>query len=204
MILERNNKGRFLKGHKSIGGFKTRFNKGIKVIHNEITRKKISDSHKKRFKEHPEAILQRQQLAARLSKGKKYEEIYGIERANKIKLIIKEARTKQKFLGKDTSIEIKIQNFLRQLSIEYFTHQYMREIEHGYQCDILVPSLNLVIECDGDYWHNYPFGNDIDHVRTKELEEKGFNVLRLWQNEIEIMDLISFKEKLIKVGWLKR
>jgi very-short-patch-repair endonuclease len=96
----------------------------------------------------------------------------------------------------DTSIEIKLQNFLKELNIEYYPHQYIKEIEHGYQCDIWIPSLNLIIEADGDYWHNYPFGNDIDHIRTKEMEAVGFNVLRLWEHEIKVMDLISFKEKL--------
>lgn len=96
----------------------------------------------------------------------------------------------------DTSIEIKIQNFLKQLNIEYFTHQYIN-IKHGYQCDVLIPSLNIVIECDGNYWHRYPTGNDIDHIRTSELIEKGFKVLRLWESEIKEMTLNKFKEKIL-------
>ena len=129
-------------------------------------------------------------------KDKKFEEFYGIERAKKIKLKIKSARSKQITPMKDTKIELKIQNFLKQLGIEYFTHQYMKEIEHGYQCDILIPSMNLVIECDGNYWHKYPIGNELDHIRTKELLEKGFKILRLWEFEIKDMDLDGFKEKL--------
>jgi very-short-patch-repair endonuclease len=109
---------------------------------------------------------------------------------------VREIRTKTVFPNKDTSIEVKIQNFLKELGIEYFTHQYIKEIEHGYQCDILIPSMNLVIECDGDYWHKYPIGNDIDHIRTSELIEKGFKVLRLWEFEIKKMDLNDFKERL--------
>lgn len=100
------------------------------------------------------------------------------------------------FPNKNTSIEIKIQNFLKQLNIEFFTHQYIKEIEHSYQCDILIPSMNLVIECDGNYWHKYPIGKEIDHIRTKELIEKGFKVLRLWESEIRIMSLEKFKEKI--------
>ena len=95
---------------------------------------------------------------------------------------------------KDTSIEIKIQNYLKELNIEFFTHHYV-SIEHAYQCDILVPALNLVIECDGDYWHKYPIGTDIDHIRTKELIQKGFKVLRLWEHEIKEMTVQNFKER---------
>jgi very-short-patch-repair endonuclease len=94
---------------------------------------------------------------------------------------------------KDTKIEIKIQNFLKELNIEYFTHQYMN-IQESYQCDILIPSMNLIIECDGDYWHNYPFGNNKDKIRTAELIAKGFKVIRLWERDIKKMDLNKFKE----------
>ena len=100
---------------------------------------------------------------------------------------------------KDTSIEIKIQNFLKKLKLDFFTHQYIKEIKHGYQCDIFIPFMNLVIECDGDYWHKYPVGNEIDTIRTKELLEKGFKVLRLWERDIRVMDLNNFKERLLKI-----
>jgi hypothetical protein len=42
------------------------------------------------------------------------------------------------------------------MELTFFTHQYIKEIEHGYQCDILIPLMRLVIECYGDYWHKYP------------------------------------------------
>ena len=102
------------------------------------------------------------------------------------------------FPVKDTSIEIKIQNFLKELNIEFFTHQYMK-IEHGYQCDILIPSLNLVVECDGNYWHKYPTRNDIDNIRTKEMIEKGFKVLRLWEVEIKELDINGFRELIYNI-----
>jgi very-short-patch-repair endonuclease len=107
---------------------------------------------------------------------------------------IRIARSKQIFPLKDTKIEIKIREFLDILQIEYFQHKYISEITHSYQCDFFIPSKNLVIECDGDYWHKYPTGNEIDHIRTKELIEKGFKVLRLWENEIKIIDINKFND----------
>jgi len=124
---------------------------------------------------------------------------------------IKERRSKQVFPVKDTKIEIKIQNYLTKLGYEFFTHQYMK-IEHGYQCDILIPSENLVIECDGDAFHFNPekynpedkiFKNgltaqekwDLDHSRTIELEENGYKVLRMWGSEIKALTLEEFKAK---------
>jgi len=109
---------------------------------------------------------------------------------------IKEARARQILPIINTKIEVKIQNFLKQSGITFFTHQYIKEIEHGYQCDILIPSMNLIIECDGNYWHKYPIGKDIDHIRTKELIENGFKVLRLWEHEINRMTFDEFQNKL--------
>lgn len=130
------------------------------------------------------------------NKGKTIEELYGKEKVENIKIKIKEARAKQVLPIKDTKIEVKIQNFLKQLQIPFFTHQYISQIKHSYQCDILIPSMNLVIECDGDYWHKYPVGREIDHIRTSELLKKGFKVLRLWEFEIKNLDLNKFQERL--------
>ena len=122
-----------------------------------------------------------------MEKGTKHTE------ETKRKIIL--ARAKQIFPLEDTSIEVKIQNFLKQLGIEFFTHQHM-SIKHSYRCDIFIPSINLVIECDGMYWHKYPTGTEVDHIRTKELLQKGFRILRLWEFEIKDMNLNDFKEKI--------
>jgi len=125
------------------------------------------------------------------------------------KLKIRESRAKQIFPIKDSKPEKKIQNFLKQLGITFLTHKYIKEIEHSYQCDIFIPSMNLIIECDGDYWHgninNPKFKilnkyqidkKELDSIRTKELMEKNFKVLRIWESNINKMDFNDFKNKL--------
>jgi G:T-mismatch repair DNA endonuclease (very short patch repair protein) len=149
-------------------------------------KEKISKKVKLNFINHPEIIESQKESLRRTYR--EHPEI--IQK-------IKEARRKQVLPIKDTSIEVKIQNFLKQLNIEFFTHQYIN-IKHSYQCDILIPiqdkiNQKTIIECDGDYWHSYPTGNNIDYIRTKELLEKGFKVLRLWEREIKFMDLNKFK-----------
>lgn len=122
---------------------------------------------------------------------------------------IRESRAKQIFPIKDSLLEIKIQNFLKQLNIEFILHKNIKEIKHNYQCDIFIPSMNLVIECDGDYWHgniNNPRfkilnksqinTKERDNIRTKELIEKGFRVLRLWESDIEKMNFKDFIERI--------
>ncbi len=192
----------FKKGHK---GFRTKesykaqfekntvWNKGLTKETDERVKKYAKKSAegktgKKLSKEHIKKLIDIAKMNPNFGmKGKKHSE--------EAKIKIKKSRAKQIFPVKDSSIEVKIQNFLKELNIEFFTHQYMKEIEHGYQCDILIPSKNMVIECDGDYWHNYPIGNELDHMRTKELLEKGFKVLRLWENEINNMELNDFKTR---------
>lgn len=152
------------------------------IMNKPEMKEKISNAIKKYFNEHPEV---RKRLSE-IQKGKKHSE----ETKRKLKI----ARSKRVLPKKDTKIEVKIQEFLKFLGIEFFTHQYMH-IEHGYQCDIFIPSLNMVIECDGDYWHKYPTGNIIDNIRTKELLQRGFKVLRLWENEINKMDINNFRRR---------
>jgi very-short-patch-repair endonuclease len=117
----------------------------------------------------------------------------------KASIAVKEARKYQILPMKDTTIEVILQNYLKQLGVEFFTHQYIKEIEHGYQCDILIPSKKCIIECDGNYWHNYPLGKEIDIIRNNELREKGYTVLRFWENEIRVMELEDLKNKLIQM-----
>ncbi|MDP3882231.1 MAG: DUF559 domain-containing protein [Nanoarchaeota archaeon] len=124
------------------------------------------------------------------------------------KIKIKKARAKQVFPIKDSKPELKIQVFLSELNIEFISHKYM-EIEHAYMADIFIPSKNLVIEIDGDYWHGnssnpkYKVLNksqleqvEEDKIRTKELTEKGFRVLRLWESNIENMNLQDFIKRI--------
>ncbi len=120
----------------------------------------------------------------------------GKRRSEETKQKLRDIRLKQIFPIKDTSIEVKIQDYLKRLGVDFFTHQHIKEIKHEYQCDILIPSLNLIIECDGDYWHKYPIGLEKDHIRTKELIENGFKVLRLWEREIKVMSIDDFKNRL--------
>lgn len=114
----------------------------------------------------------------------------------------------------DSSIEIKVQNFLKELGIEFFTHYWMNDIKHRYRCDILIPKQDgierkTIIECDGNYWHgNQEFYSDkelnekifkqkeIDKIRTKELIECGYRVIRFWEHEIKNMELNDFKNKI--------
>jgi G:T-mismatch repair DNA endonuclease (very short patch repair protein) len=169
------NNGSFKKGHKFL---KETLEKLEKNRYSKIRGKKLS-------KEHIDQII-KGHLGKKLSN----------ETKEKIRITYTEKRKTWKTPMKDTSIEVKIQNLLKQLGIEFLTHQYMH-IEHGYQCDILIPSMNLVIECFGTYWHSYPISRTIDIIRCNELRKAGYRVLVFWENEIKVMELEDLRNKLI-------
>lgn len=128
----------------------------------------------------------------KISKGTKKAMYSNPEIINKIKSF----RAKQILPKKDTSIEIKIQTFLKQLGIEFFTHQHIKNIEHNYRCDILIPSKNIIIECFGNYWHEYPIGREVDKIRCNELRKVGYKLFVFWENEIKVMELDDLKNEL--------
>lgn len=196
-------------------GIKTRKNSE----HTERTKKKISDTNRRKgiepkikFKGKTNGSFKKDNkpwnknktgLQESTKKGKTHKEFYGEQKANKIRKQIIKARGKQITPVKDTSIEIKLQDFLKQLSIKFEKHIYIKEIKHSYQCDLLVKrqkgiKRKTVIEAYGDYWHSRPNGREIDILRCNELRKKGYRVITLWESEIRAMELEDFKQILDK------
>jgi len=178
-----------LKGHKVTEEAKDKMKKNHKGMLGKI----FSEEHKRKIRENAKINFNYGM------KGKKHKK----ETIQKIR----ESRANQVFPMQDTTIEIKIQNFLKLLHIEFATHYYTKEISHAYQCDILIPLTKTIIECDGDYWHGNPekFPNlnelqksqvEEDKIRTKELQEKGYRVIRLWEEEIDNLQLDEFEKRI--------
>lgn len=83
--------------------------------------------------------------------------------------------------SRDTSLELTVRAVLDVLDIEYrSSHRINRFI-----VDIYVPSRNLIIECDGAYWHSLPriIGRDVE--RDAFLRASGYKVLRLPECDIK-------------------
>lgn len=170
----------------------------------ECALKRFSDkrNHPRYGKKFPEEVSDKIRKAL---KGRTLSELHNPEKASKIRKKIKKARAKQIFPVRDSSIEIKIQNYLKELGIEFYTHKQVN-VNHSYQCDILIPSLQMIIECDGDYFHGNPevykswkeltpkqkIQKIKDYLRTAELESKGYTVLRIWEKEIKSLPLNTF------------
>jgi len=115
----------------------------------------------------------------------------------------RENRAKQILPLQDTKPEKKLQGMVKALNLIYFPHKRITDIEHSYPCDILIPvqpgiAKPIVCEADGMHWHNYPFGNEIDIIRNREMWAKGYKVLRLWENEIKAMELSDLQNLINK------
>ncbi len=178
-------------------------------INSKKTRKKLSDIMKAKWKNGEITKEQIENCSKMGERGISTRFKKGHDVPIEWRNIVKKSRLRQTFPSKNSSIEIKIQGFLKQLGIEFLTHQRMN-LKDSYQCDIFVPSKNLVIEVDGDYWHGnldtYKNWNNLtqkqkiqkirDYCRTNELKEKGFKVWRLWECDIKKMELNNFKEKI--------
>lgn len=260
-------RGDFSKEHKRKIG---EAHKGKKHSKEQI--KKLSQTRKRKFASgeliNPMLGKKRPDFSkfCRERKGRNYEELYGKEKAEKMKKRLRELKQSEernkkrsesmkrwhKEIGfsketrkkisertkgennpmygkkwidrpspfKNTKVELKIQNFLSLLHIEYLTHKYISEITHGYQCDILIPKQETdgiiipqktIIECDGCFWHgcnlcNKNKGKELkefqlksierDDIRTRELMGRGYRVTRLWEHEIKVMKLNDLKDKL--------
>lgn len=98
------------------------------------------------------------------------------------------------FENNKSGIELKVENQLRKYGIKYFIQ---KPLDNGhFIIDFYLPEYQLVVECNGDYWHSRLERKK----RDKELEEyvlsKGKDILWLWEHEIndEWFDIADYLE----------
>lgn len=105
--------------------------------------------------------------------------------------------------NKDTDIEIITENILIKNHIKYIKqYKLYYDITKFKKYDFYIPSHNLLIECDGDYWH----GNESviknlneNHLKIKQNDNfknllasnNGFNIKRFWGTQIKGPDFES-------------
>jgi len=99
--------------------------------------------------------------------------------------------------GKNTKIEIVMKKILSSNRIKYEMHPKM----FG-NPDFIISQKNIVIFCDGDFWHGYKYHdkkkpakrfwrekieNNMKRDRriSRSLRGEGWSVLRFWEHDIE-------------------
>lgn len=132
------------------------------------------------------------------NKWKSYEESYPKDKADELREISRktlfENLKEMANSKKRTKIELAVMNILEDIWIRFIEQHPMLEITIA---DFYLPDNRVVIYCDWDYWHNYPYWTEKDHNTTKELKNNNFKVLRFWEREINKTPEIV-KERIIK------
>lgn len=106
---------------------------------------------------------------------------------------LRQHRLLQTFSMIDTSIELKVKKQLENNNID-FIHPW--NLEPYYQCDFYIPNMNLIIECDGDYWHSLPKMIHRDRTKDSYAKNRGYNMLRLPEHvinkkEFDILEILK-------------
>lgn len=91
---------------------------------------------------------------------------------------------------KPSSLETAGNAILDALGIVYQTQVLICD---KFTVDVFVPSRNLVIQWDGDYWHGYNSAKDERQKRRKRLDKSqdaymrkaGYKVIRFWEHEVK-------------------
>jgi very-short-patch-repair endonuclease len=119
----------------------------------------------------------------------------GYRHSEETKRKMREMRIKNpSSIFKDTKIEIKIEDELIKRNINYQKQVPLCKVAI---VDFYLPEYRIVIQADGDYWHNRDGRKERDERQDKVLTFNGFNVYRFWEHEInksvkECIDKIKF------------
>lgn len=136
--------------------------------------KRASNSLKKKYKEDEE-------IKCGFKKGFKHTEEWKIKQGERMKNggALKARFSKRK--RGDTKIEICMEKYLNEIGIDNIKKHKI----DNFEIDFFIPSVNLTIECDGEYWHDYPNHTEKDIERDYYLMRKGLFGLRFWGKEIK-------------------
>ena len=96
--------------------------------------------------------------------------------------------------NKRTSIEVKMAEVLKELNIPFEEQKIITNCK----CmpDFYIPKTNTCLFTDGTYWHSGVKRQYRDKRINKRLEKSGYNVIRIWEHDIN-KDILNVKNKLI-------
>jgi len=158
-------------------------NPNYRKTFSEDTKRKMSEAHKgKTLSEETKnrmSIVRKKTTNSGRFKKNNAPWNKGKPRSKETREKIRAARLNQVLPIKDTSIEVAMQAELSRRSILFEKHV---PLFGKYLVDIKIR--NLIVECDGNYWHSFPDGLNKDRRRDDDLKEAGYNVLRFWGSEI--------------------
>lgn len=149
----------------------------IGVKKSEETKKKMSKYHLNRPKEH--------ELKFRESWKRQWNNLTKAQQLERLSNWIEAGHSADKsFSLKPSSIEIKLAKQLDEIGIKYIQQKHISNGTRNFYLDFYIPSLRLVIECNGDYWHNLPDKKQRDKELKEYVESTGRKIIFIWEHEI--------------------
>lgn len=97
-----------------------------------------------------------------------------------------------------SSIEFKLEQILIKNNIQYIKNHRIG----SFKPDFVIPDHNLVIECNGLYWHSDAINKDRNYHKNKQLEYSNHQYKSLFFNEDEILNKSHIIDSIIlnKIG----
>lgn len=106
------------------------------------------------------------------------------ERMSKARIKYYKEHPDSLFSLKPTSIELKVKEQLDMIGVRYIQQKRINDGNRNYFLDFYIPSLRLVVECNGDYWHNLPEKKERDKALKEYVESTGRRIIFIWEHEI--------------------
>src|SRR5690606_33951562 len=94
-----------------------------------------------------------------------------------------------------SSIEQIVEGILKKHTIEHIFNKQLNNSK--LRPDFLIPSHNLIIECDGLYWHNEASGKNKNYHKNKKDSYKALSYKSLFFREDEILNKPGIVESII-------
>ena len=134
------------------------------------------------------------------NKGKKWDETYSEEKQNELyENLVSKLHYRMENSGFSISSKLEddfVEKFIKPYNIGFKRQYYIPEIKQF--CDLYIPSINLIIEINGTYWHcdrrvynNGPINNiqeekiKRDELKYSYLRNNGFRLLVIWEDDIK-------------------
>lgn len=102
--------------------------------------------------------------------------------SEKTKEKLRSLRLKQHIPKKDTKIEVLMRNELKKRGIQFSEQVPLAGVSI---VDFFIPKSKIVIQCDGEYWHQLPKRELADIHQNEVLTKQGYKVFRFWGKEIK-------------------
>lgn len=142
----------------------------------EETKSKMSNYQSNRTKEH--------EVNMREAWKKQWNSLTKEEQIKRLSKWIEAGHDSFVFL-EPSSLEKKVAKQLDDIGIRYIQQKKIFDGNRSYYLDFYIPQYKLVIECNGNYWHN----KDDRIIRDKKLKEyvesTGRKIIFIWEDEIK-------------------